>query len=155
MDFSSLELKVPPVLVVAIAALLMWACAWMLPELDLALPGRIPAAMIAILAGIAASVSGVAAFRRARTTVNPLKPGSASSLVDGGIYRLTRNPMYLGFALALVGWGIFLGNPLSIAMLFVFVGYMNRFQIVPEERALESLFGDAFKSYRSTVRRWL
>ena len=66
-----------------------------------------------------------------------------------------RNPMYLGFALALLGWGIFLSNPLSLAMLFVFVGYMNRFQIVPEERALESLFGDAFKAYRSKVRRWL
>ena len=155
MDFSPLELKVPPVLVVAIAALLMWACAWTLPELDMALPGRIPAAMIAVLAGIAASVAGVAAFRRARTTVNPLKPGSASALVDDGIYRLTRNPMYLGFALALLGWGIFLGNPLSIAMLFIFIGYMNRFQIAPEERALESLFGDAFKSYRTTVRRWL
>ena len=113
------------------------------------------AAMIAVLAGAAASIAGVAAFRRARTTVNPLKPDSASSLVDSGIYRLTRNPMYLGFALALLGWGIFLSNPLSLAMLFVFVGYMNRFQIVPEERALESLFGDAFKAYRSKVRRWL
>jgi len=155
MNSSPLELKVPPVLVVAIAALLMWACAWMLPELGLAIPGRIPAAMIAVFAGITASVAGVIAFRRARTTVNPLKPGSASSLVDGGIYRLTRNPMYLGFALALLGWSIFLGNLLSVAMLFVFVGYMNRYQIVPEERALESLFGDAFKSYRMTVRRWL
>ena len=155
MNFASLELKVPPVIVVAIAALLMWLCAWMAPDLEMALPGRIPAAMIAVLAGVAASVAGVVAFRRARTTVNPLKPGSASWLVDGGIYRLTRNPMYLGFALALLGWGIFLGHPVSIAVLFAFVAYMNRFQIIPEEKALEALFGDAFKSYRTTVRRWL
>ena len=155
MNFSSLELKVPPVLVVAVAALLMWAVAWALPALGLALSGRVPVAIIAVLIGVLVSVAGVVEFRRARTTVNPLKPDSASSLVNGGIYRLTRNPMYLGFALALLGWGIFLSNPLSLAMLFVFVGYMNRFQIVPEERALESLFGDAFKAYRSKVRRWL
>jgi len=155
MDFSSLELKVPPVLVVAVAALLMWAMAWATPELGVALPGRTPAAISAVLLGILVSAAGVVEFRRARTTVNPLTPNAASSLVAGGIYRLTRNPMYLGFALALLGWGVFLSNPLSLAMLFVFVGYMNRFQIAPEERALESLFGDAFKAYRSKVRRWL
>jgi len=155
MDFTSLELKVPPVLAVAVAGLLMWAIGWAAPDLDLALPGRMPVAVSAVLLGVLISVAGVVEFRRARTTVNPLTPDAASSLVAGGIYRLTRNPMYLGFALALLGWGIFLSNPLSLAMLFVFVGYMNRFQIAPEERALESLFGDAFKAYRSKVRRWL
>ena len=87
MNFSSLELKVPPVIVVAVAACLMWAIAWALPSLDMALPGRTPAAVLSAL--------------------------------------------------------------------FVFVGHMNRFQIVAEERALASLFGDAFKAYRSKVRRWL
>lgn len=155
MHLSSLELKVPPVLVVAIAALLMWAAAWLLPALAIALPGRVPAAVVAALVGFLCAVAGVVEFRRARTTVNPLKPGDASSLVAGGIYRLTRNPMYLGFALALLGWGIFLAHPASIAVLFLFVAYMNRFQIVPEERALESLFGGAFAAYRSKVRRWI
>jgi protein-S-isoprenylcysteine O-methyltransferase Ste14 len=150
-----LELRIPPVAVVAAAACLMWAIAQALPFLDLALPGRVPAALLATLIGFFLSLAGVVEFRRARTTTNPLKPGSASSLVRGGIYRLTRNPMYLGFALALLGWGIFLANPAPFAMLFLFVGYMNRFQIAPEERALEALFGEAFKAYRSTVRRWL
>lgn len=155
MNLSSLELKVPPVLVVAIAALLMWAAAWLLPALAIALPGRVPAAIAAVLVGFLCTAAGVVEFRRARTTVNPLKPRDASSLVAGGIYRLTRNPMYLGFALALLGWGVFLANPVSIAVLFLFVAYMNRFQIVPEERALEALFGDAFAAYRSKVRRWI
>jgi protein-S-isoprenylcysteine O-methyltransferase Ste14 len=150
-----LELRIPPLAVVAVAACLMWAIARALPFLDMTLPGREPAAIVAALAGFLVSLAGVVEFRRARTTTNPLKPGSASSLVCGGIYRLTRNPMYLGFALALLGWGIFLSNPASLAMLFVFVGYMNRFQIVAEERALEALFGEAFKAYRSKVRRWL
>ena len=155
MNFSSLELKVPPVAVVAVAALLMWAISYLLPALNLALPGRTPAAILAALIGVVAAVAGVVEFRRARTTVNPLKPESASALVAGGIYQLTRNPMYLGFAFALLGWGVFLSNPVSLAVLFVFVGYMNRFQIGPEERALESLFGEEFAAYRSKVRRWL
>ncbi len=155
MNFSSLELKLPPVLVVAVAALLMWVIAWALPALEPTLPGRVPAAIIAAAAGALLSLAGVVEFRRSRTTVNPLKPDTASSLVSGGIYRVTRNPMYLGFALALLGWGVFLANPASLAMLFPFVVCMNRFQIVPEEKALETLFGAAFAAYRSKVRRWL
>lgn len=155
MNFSFLELRIPPVLVVAVAACLMWALARLLPALNLALPGQTPAAILAALAGVLITLAGVVEFRRARTTTNPLKPANATSLVAGGIYRMTRNPMYLGFALALLGWGIFLSNPLSLAVLFLFVAYMNRFQIAPEETALESLFGEEFAAYRSKVRRWL
>lgn len=155
MNFRFLELRIPPLLVVAATAGLMWAIAWALPSLNLALPGRTPAAILAALIGVVSSLAGVIEFRRARTTTNPLRPGTASALVAGGIYRLTRNPMYLGFALALLGWGIFLANPVSLAAVFPFVGYMNRFQIAPEEKALESLFGEQFAAYRSKVRRWL
>ena len=155
MNFSFLELKIPPPLVAAVAACLMWSIAWVIPWLNLALPGRMPAAILAALIGGVAGVAGIIEFRRARTTVNPHRPGTASTLVAGGIYQLTRNPMYLGLALLLLGWGIFLANPVSLAMLFLFVGYMNRFQIVPEEKVLESLFGEAFAAYRSKVRRWL
>jgi len=142
-------------LVVAVTAGLMWALAWALPALDLALPGRAPAAIVAAVIGGLISLAGAIEFRRARTTTNPLKPLAASALVAGGIYRLTRNPMYLGFAVALLGWGVFLSNPASLAVLVPFVGYLNRFQIVPEEKALEFLFGGEFAAYRSKVRRWL
>jgi protein-S-isoprenylcysteine O-methyltransferase Ste14 len=155
MNFSFLELRIPPVLVVAATAGLMWAIAWAFPSLNLTLPGRTPAAILAALTGVLITLAGVVEFRRARTTTNPLRPANATSLVEGGIYRMTRNPMYLGFALALLGWGIFLSSPLSLAVLFLFVAYMNRFQIAPEEKALESLFGDEFAAYRSKVRRWL
>ena len=150
-----LELRIPPLAVVAVATLLMWTLARMLPSWELSLPGRVPAAIAAALIGFLICVAGLVEFRRARTTTNPLKPEAASSLVAGGIYRLTRNPMYLGFALALLGWGIFLSNPAALAVLFAFVVYIDRFQIVPEERALEALFGEAFAAYRSKVRRWL
>jgi protein-S-isoprenylcysteine O-methyltransferase Ste14 len=94
-------------------------------------------------------------FWRARTTVNPINPAATSSLVIGGIYSLTRNPMYLGFLLALVGWATVLSNALAYLLLPAFIFYMNSFQIKPEERALASLFGEEFITYKSRVRRWL
>ena len=84
-----------------------------------------------------------------------MTPNASSSLVTTGIYTLTRNPMYLGFAMLLLGWGIFLANPVTLLVLPCFIGYMSRFQIVPEERALESRFGPDFHAYRMKVRRWV
>ena len=101
------------------------------------------------------SAAGVVAFRRSRTTVNPLSPEQASSLVVHGIYRFTRNPMYLGFLLALTGWSVHLANLAAVLLLPVFVAYMNRFQIQPEERALLQNFGARFAAYTQAVRRWL
>jgi len=143
------------VLVAAVAAVLMWVVAWTLPALNLALVGREAAAAVAAVLGIAAAVAGVAEFRRSRTTLNPLRPNSASSPAAGGIYRFSRNPMYLGFALALLGWGIYRSNPAALAVLFASVAYMNRFQIIPEEKSLEALFGAEFAVYRAKVGRWI
>ena len=94
-------------------------------------------------------------FKKAHTTVNPLNPEACSTLVDTGIYRYSRNPMYLALLLALAGWGIFLGNFYALVLTIAFVLYMNRFQIRPEEKALEALFGTGFLEYRRSVRRWL
>jgi protein-S-isoprenylcysteine O-methyltransferase Ste14 len=84
-----------------------------------------------------------------------MKPGSASVLVDGGIYRLTRNPMYLGFLVVLLGWAIFLSKLVALLPLPAFIFYMNRFQIQPEEKALAARFGQTFIAYKARVRRWL
>lgn len=150
-----LELKIPPVIVVAIAALLMWLVAWMTQAWRFVFPGYVVVAIALVVAGGLISVAGVVEFRRARTTVNPMKPGDSSSLVASGVYTWTRNPMYFGFAVVLVGWAVYLANPVSLLVLPGFILYMNRFQIVPEERALKSLFGAAFECYRERVRRWL
>jgi protein-S-isoprenylcysteine O-methyltransferase Ste14 len=76
-------------------------------------------------------------------------------VVTSGIYRLSRNPMYLGFLLALAGWTVFLGNIIALALLPLFVAHMNAFQIKPEERALLAKFGPAYAQYMRTTRRWL
>jgi len=95
------------------------------------------------------------AFRQSHTTVDPVHPERASTLVVGGVYRFTRNPMYLGFALLLLAWVVYLSAWLGVLVIALFVAYMNRFQIKAEERALESQFGQAFREYKKSVRRWL
>jgi protein-S-isoprenylcysteine O-methyltransferase Ste14 len=150
-----LELKVPPLAVVIVCAVAMWLVSVAAPAFRIALPFRHALAFALIAAGAAITLFGIVAFARARTTVNPLKPDAASALVDSGIYRLTRNPMYLGFLIALVGLAVFLANALAVLLLPGFVLYMNRYQIVPEEKALAGRFGAAFSAYEAKVRRWL
>ena len=150
-----LELKIPPPAVALVTALLMWLVSRFTPVLDFTFPARKILAIALAVLGVTTAISGVITFRRARTTVNPLRPESASSLVNWGVYTLTRNPMYLGLLLVLTGWAIFLSNALAFLFLPAFVLYINRFQIVPEERALTSLFGRDFADYQSRVRRWL
>jgi len=106
-------------------------------------------------AGITVSLLGVRAFRRVKTTVNSTRPGSSTALVVSGVYRVARNPMYLGFLLTLLGAATLMENAAAFLALPVFVLYLNRFQIRPEEAALRALFGDTFVAYQSRVRRWL
>jgi len=155
MSASALELKVPPVAVMFAVAGLMALGARALPVLGSPLPGRVFIAGGVAAAGAAISILGVASFRRAKTTVNPMTPESSSTLVIAGVYRWTRNPMYLGFLLILCGLACALSNALAAALLPAFILYMNRFQIRPEERALEARFGALFADYRGRVRRWI
>jgi protein-S-isoprenylcysteine O-methyltransferase Ste14 len=150
-----LELKIPPPAVALLMAAIMWLGRWLVPALTFRLPGRSVLALVAALAGAIISAVGVLAFRRAGTTVNPMKPDSSSSLVVSGIYARTRNPMYLGLLLILLGWAIYLSNPIAFLLLPGFMWYINRFQIEPEEKVLASRFGEKFESYASRVPRWL
>jgi len=134
---------------------LSWLASWAVPTLGFVLPHRSVIAITSFVAGVCVALLGVASFRRARTTVNPLKPEKASALVMSGIYRYTRNPMYLGLLLALIASAFFLSNALAFLFLPAFILYMNRFQIAPEERMLASMFGQEFTAYLSKVRRWL
>jgi protein-S-isoprenylcysteine O-methyltransferase Ste14 len=152
---NSLELRIPPAALVAAAALIMWLTSWALPSLRLVVPGHALAAGAIAVLGVLIVALGLVEFRRVRTTVNPLRPAAASSLVTNGIYARTRNPMYLGFAVILLAWAVYLSHPVALVVLPVFIAYMTRFQIIPEERALEGVFGAGFDLYRQRVRRWL
>lgn len=152
---SALELKLPPVAVALLAAALIWLAARALPSLDLAIPWRHAGAGIFVFGGGLIALIGAISFRRTGTTLNPLRPEAASNLVRSGLFAYSRNPMYLGLLVALVGWSLQVSNAAAVPILAGFVAYMNRFQIRPEERALEQLFGADFVDYRRHVRRWI
>lgn len=150
-----LDLKIPPAVTGALTAIGMWLISHALPQFTFTFA---PLKIMAVGMGIAGAVTtglAMAAFISAHTTLNPMKPSSASSLVRSGIYRFTRNPMYLGLLFVLIGWALYLSNILALLFLPAFIFYMNRFQIEPEERALTDRFGQEFHEYASQVRRWL
>jgi len=152
---DKLELRIPPVAAALLFAAAMWGASLAVPSITLPFAHRELAATVLAVFGGGMSLAGVASFRRAKTTVDPTRPDAASALVSSGVYRVTRNPMYLGFTLMLLGWAAFLSNVLSLIIAIAFVFYMNRFQIEPEERALSARFGKAFAAYRASVRRWV
>lgn len=152
---QALENRIPPPIVTALFGLLMWLTARYTPGLAPAYSVRVMVALLVLAIGVFFSVAGVLSFRQAQTTVNPLKPETASALVRSGIYQYSRNPMYVGFALVLLAWACYLASLFALFGVLGFVLYMNRFQIRPEERALITLFGSEYQVYQTQVRRWL
>lgn len=152
---SSLELKVPPPAVALAVSLVMWWVARYGVLEGVPPHWRIGAALIVAAAGAGFDVAGIIAFRRAKTTVNPMKPENSAVLVSSGVYRITRNPMYVGMVFILLAWAVHLASPWALFGPLVFAGYITHFQIKPEERVLAARFGDEFASYQARVRRWL
>jgi protein-S-isoprenylcysteine O-methyltransferase Ste14 len=152
---QALELKIPPPIVALLIAAAMWGIASVSPSLDIPMFIREIITLLLFLVGGVIALPGFVALLRAGTTFNSMKPKATSSLVTGGIYRVTRNPMYLSVLLILVAWAIYLSSPLALIGPVAFVLYINRFQIIPEERALEKMFGIAYAEYKNNVRRWL
>ena len=147
--------RIPPPLLMLLAAALMWALHRELPLGHwIAAPWNRLAYIPAAIA-VALSVAALSRFRQSRTTVNPMDPSKASHLVTDGVFRLSRNPMYLALLLLLIGWAIWLGtiSPWLVPPLFVIVITVG--QIIPEERALTTLFGENYLAYRENVGRWI
>ena len=152
---SWLELRIPPLLVLFIMAGAMLGVTYAAPAFSFRVPGRTLVALALAALGVGSAVAGVIAFRQHHTTVNPLTPGASTAIVTGGIYRMSRNPMYLGFLLVLAGWVVWLSNAGAALVLPAFVTYLTRYQIEPEERALLAKFGSQYAEYMTRVRRWL
>ena len=150
-----LELRVPPPIAALFAAFAMWAATPGTIAIAAASHIRIAVAVALTLVGVLFDAAAFIAFRRARTTVNPLKPQSASSLVTSGIYRITRNPMYVGLVFFLCAWAVVLGSWFAFLGPLAFAAYIGQFQIAPEEKALYALFGEPYREYQERVRRWL
>ena len=154
-SMTTLELKIPPLALTIILAILMWSLSDQLPDATLNYVWSGVFAVSFFVSGIIFALLGVLEFRKADTTVDPRVPQHTSSLVVSGVYRLSRNPMYIGFFLILLGWALYLSDILALLLLPLFIIYMNRFQIIPEEQLMREKFGEEYVSYMSQVRRWI
>lgn len=150
-----LELKIPPPLVGIVTAAAMFFVARFLPLVALAPSWSSGAALVLLVAGALIDLAGLLAFRRSKTTVNPMTPQRTTAIVSTGVYRFTRNPMYLGMVFMLTAWAVYMGSAWALVGVPVFMAYITRFQIQPEERALAARFGQRYADYCGRVRRWL
>lgn len=150
-----LKLKIPPALLFFISVGLMWIINRYLPADGLNFGSNTGAAVTVFSVGAMIGLLGVWEFIRHSTTVNPHKPENAKTIVTTGIYKFSRNPMYVGLLIGLAAVVIYFGNPWTAMILPLFVWYMNVFQIHPEEKMMKEKFGKVFTEYKSSVRRWI
>lgn len=151
----SLELKIPPPAVALLAGLLMRLASTLVAPFDAPFGARVAVAAALGVMAVGVALTAVLSFARAGTTLNPTRPDAVSSLVTGGVFRVTRNPMYLSLLIGLLGWAAYLGTWPALLLAWTFVLYINRFQIEPEERALSARFGPDYSAYKAKVRRWI
>jgi protein-S-isoprenylcysteine O-methyltransferase Ste14 len=152
---SWLEHRLPPPIVVLVVAAAMWPLAGYAPAIPLDQPWRWIAAAVLALGGLLVARSGVRNFGRAGTTINPVKIDAVSALVTTGTFAHTRNPMYLGMTLLLLGWAVALSGVWTLLGPLLFVLFITRFQVLPEEAVLAARFGASYDAYRRRVRRWI
>lgn len=150
-----MELKLPPVIVFLIFAALMFLVDRLLSFGEFDFWGRSYLISSLLILGVAVGITALMHFFKFRTTVDPTRPSKASALVTSGIFSYSRNPMYLAMLLILLALGLAFGNAFNALLAAAFVIFMNRFQIIPEERALLILFRKAYQQYCLNVRRWL
>lgn len=152
---NSLALKIPPVAQFVITAAAMFGVSKIVPALKFSLTGSTALAVGLGVIGVGSSIMGVIQFKKAQTTANPQALEQVSSLVTDGVYRYSRNPMYVGLVLVLLGWALYLSHYLAFVLLPIFILYMTRFQIQPEEQMMKQKFGKKYQVYISRVRRWI
>jgi len=150
-----LENRIPPPLVLLLTLLLIRLVAKIDHVLVLSTDLRWAGAGLFTLIGVSIAISAVRQFKRKSTTIDPLHPNEASTLVTGGVFQYTRNPMYLGMLCVLIAAAIYFSSVYGLLLVACFYGYITRFQIIPEERAMIELFGDDYTQFTKTVRRWV
>lgn len=149
------KLKYPPLLQFIVSASTSYGVSMLASKRVISIPFSTLLSITLALVGIILLIFAVGLFAKSKTTINPMEPDKASKLVTNGLYKYTRNPMYLGLLLCLIGFVIWLQNPVAILGVGFFVITMTIFQIIPEEEVMSAKFGKDYEDYKARVRRWL
>ena len=152
---AGLELKVPPDLVALVVSGLMWLVSLVTPSVIAPTAYRVLVATALLFGGLGLIAAARVAFARVGTTFSPVTPNRSSRLVTTGVYRCSRNPMYVGTLLVLLALAAWLADPVCALVAVCYAAYIDWFQIRPEERELRHRFGSEYEDYAGKVRRWV
>lgn len=152
---KKLEAKIPPAMLFILAAISIWIISKYTAGFEIKNITKNSIVTLITITGLIFGFSGIISFKKSNTSVDPTNPESADTLVSSGIYRVSRNPMYLSLVFLLIAMVLYLESLWSIIVVCLFVVYMNRFQIIPEERAMIKLFGNEYVDYMQRVRKWI
>ena len=111
--------------------------------------------ILVVVIGLACAIPSFRLFAKYKTTISPFTPSETSALVTDGMYRYSRNPMYLGLVFLTIAATIFFGTWLGVVIVVAFIFLLNFLQIIPEEEALLDIFGEEYVEYQKKVRRWI
>ena len=150
-----MELKLPPPVVFVITLALMYLLSRWIDWPVWLFAGNGYVASILLFVGVSIGVGATIGIKKQRTTIEPRTPEKTTTLVVTGWFNYSRNPMYVSLVIELVAMVVWLGNPINYALVMAFVAYIQRFQIIPEERILVELFGQQYRDYCARVRRWV
>ena len=150
---TNIKTKLPPPLVALIFGFLINYTKNIFPKIEI--KNQIIFGSFIIINGLIIILSAIILFKKYQTTISPLNPSNATKLITNGIYKFSRNPMYLGLLLVLLGISIIFNLTGGFFFILLFISYMNLFQIIPEENAMVDLFKDEFLEYKKNVRRWI
>lgn len=150
-----MQLKIPPGVVFILMAALMGGLKKITGTQHFVFEFQRTLGRVIFGMGVLIIILAISYFIKVGTTTNPTNPSKASKLITDGIYKYTRNPMYLGMLFILISFVIWLGNYFNLVLVFVFIAYMNKYQIAPEEKALTGLFGKRYTDYCQNVKRWI
>lgn len=149
------ECRVPPLLVTAIAAALMWWVADLVPGFSVNLKPRLLLGAAPFLVGAVLTLWAVWNLHQEGTTLDPHRPQRASTLLVGGAFQLCRHPIYTGMGLMLAGWSLYLADPAAWLVLPLWFAWIHKYQVLPEESVLLQRFGVSYESYSHRVGRWI
>ena len=148
-----MKTKIPPPILALVMIVLIYLSSFFIESTTFNYQGSL--SVLVLILGLACAIPSFKLFARYKTTISPLKPSDATALVTEGMYRYSRNPMYLGLLLLTIASTIWFGTWFGIVINILFIFLINFLQIIPEEEALLEIFGEEYEEYKKNVRRWI
>ena len=148
-----MKTKIPPPILALVMIVLIYLSSFFIESTTFNYQGSL--SVLVLILGLACAIPSFRLFARYKTTISPLKPSDATALVTEGMYRYSRNPMYLGLLLLTIASTIWFGTWFGIIINILFIFLINFLQIIPEEEALLEIFGEEYEEYKKNVRRWI